>query len=275
MANLVGQQLGNYRLICQLGKGSFGQVYLGKHIYLETYAAIKLLLENGAGAYAQTRQAAFLQEARRIAALKHPHILRVLEFGMAMSTPYLVMEYAAHGTILERHSRGTQVPVNLVLSYTAQIAQALDYAHGAQLIHRDVKPANVLLDERDTVLLNDFGVATSAHYTSSMRTSAYAGTAAYMAPEQLRGQPVPASDQYALAVVVYEWLCSELPYQGDPISVGMQHLMTPIPSLRLHNAALSPAIEAVVQHAMAKDPRQRFASVVKFADALAYATQAG
>src|SRR5262249_36553547 len=151
--------------------------------------------------------------------------------GMEKSVPYLVMEYAAHGTLLERHPRGTKVPVDQVVSYTKQIAQALYYAHETRLIHRDVKPANVLLDERDTILLSDFGIATITHHTSSMSTSSNAGTAAYMAPEQLQGKPVPASDQYALVIMVYEWLCGQLPYQGDPIAIGMQHLTPPIPSL--------------------------------------------
>jgi serine/threonine protein kinase len=274
MPNWVGQQLGNYRLIRQLGKGGFGQVYLGEQIYLKTHAAIKLVLEDsGDGKQAEAFKAAFLQEARRIAALRHPHILRVLDFGMEASTPYLVMEYAAHGTLLERHPRGTRVSVDQVVSYTTQLAQALHYAHEARLIHRDVKPANVLLDERDTVLLSDFGIATIAHHTSSMHTGAYAGTAAYMAPEQLQGKPVPASDQYALAIMVYEWLCGQLPYQGDPIAVGMQHLTAPLPSLRQHTPELAPSIEAVVHQAMAKDPRQRFATALDFATALERAAQ--
>ena len=121
---------------------------------------------------------------------------------------------------------------------------------------------------QDTVLLSDFGIATIAHYTSSMRTSNYAGTAAYTAPEQLMGKPVPASDQYALAIMVYEWLCGALPYQGAPHEVGMQHLMAPIPSLLELNNTLPPQIEAVVHQAMAKDPKLRFATIVDFADAL-------
>ncbi|GCE31356.1 hypothetical protein KDA_68400 [Dictyobacter alpinus] len=269
MPSWAGQQLGNYRLIRRIGRGGSGQVYLGEHIYLKTYAAIKLLLENdGEERQVESFKTAFLHEARKIASLKHPHILRVLEFGIEMSTPYLVMEYAAHGTLLDRHPRGTRVVLKQVVTYTKQIAQALHYAHQVRLIHRDVKPANVLLDEYDTLLLSDFGIATIAHRTSSMRTSPYAGTAAYMAPEQLRGKPVPASDQYALAIMIYEWLCGQLPYQGDLIMMGMQHLTAPIPSLRIHNKTLSPSIEAVVHQAMAKDPRQRFSSILEFALAL-------
>jgi serine/threonine protein kinase len=267
------QQFGNYRLLRRLGQGGFGQVYLGEHVYLKTHAAIKFLLGDVDNAQEEIFYAKFLQEARNIAGLKHPHILRVLEFGVEMSTPYLVMEYAAHGSLLGRHPHGTKVPLDQVVGYTKQIAQALQYAHGVGLIHRDVKPANVLLDERDTVLLGDFGIATIANRTSSMGTSTYAGTASYMAPEQLQGKPVRASDQYALAIMVYEWLCGQLPYQGDPVAVGMQHLMAPIPSLCIHNDALSPGIEAAVHRAMVKNPKERYATVLAFAIALEKAIQ--
>jgi serine/threonine protein kinase len=273
VADHTGHQFGNYRLLRRLGKGGFGQVYLGEHVYLKTHAAIKLLLEDVDDAQEAAFHAAFLQEARTIAGLKHPHILRVLEFGVETSTPYLVMEYAAHGSLLERHPRGNKVLLDHVVSYTKQIAEALQHAHEKRLIHRDVKPANVLLDEQDTVLLSDFGIATVAHRTSSMQTSAYAGTAIYMAPEQLQGKPVPASDQYALAIMVYEWLCGQPPYQGDPLAVGMQHLVAPIPSLYMQGHAFSSDISAVVRQAMAKDPRERYATVQAFAMALELAVQ--
>jgi len=274
MPNWVGQQLGNYCLLRLLGKGGFGQVYLGEHIYLKTHVAVKLLREDINGTQTEAFRLAFLDEARKIAALKHPHILRVFEFSMDKFTPYLVMDYAAHGTLLERHPPGSKLSVARVISYIQPIAQALSYAHTTQLVHRDVKPANVLLDELDTILLSDFGLATIAHNTASMQTIANMGTASYMAPEQLQGHPVTASDQYALAVMVFEWLCGELPYQGDPISVGIQHLTTPVPSLRQLNRELSPAVEAVVQKAMAKDAKLRFASVLDFVHALEQANQA-
>jgi WD40 repeat protein len=269
MSDRVGQQLDKYRLVRLLGQGGFAEVYLGEHIYLKTFAAIKVL----SGTLMQADVEAFQQEAQRIAALKHPHILRVLDFGMDASTPFLVLEYAAHGSLLDRHRRGTRVALSTVVSYVKQIAQALHYAHDARLIHRDVKPANVLLDDRDTLLLSDFGIATIAHHTSTMRTSNYAGTAAYTAPEQFMGKPVPASDQYALAIMVYEWLCGELPYQGAPHEVGMQHLMAPIPSLLERNNTLPPQIEAVVHQALAKDPKQRFATIPDFATALERTSQ--
>ena len=275
MSERLGKQLGNYQLIRQLGKGGFGKVYLGEHIYLKTPAAIKVLLDDPDSMSGDSFRSSFLQEAQRIAKLKHPHILRIMDFGVdEAAVPFLVLEYAPNGTLLQRHARGVQVGIDTIITYVKQMAQALQYAHTARLIHRDVKPANVLLNEHEMLLLSDFGIATIAHHTSTMKTQGYVGTPAYMAPEQLRGKPVTASDQYALAVMVYEWLCGQLPYIGDPISVGMQHLTAPVPSLRTLNASISPQIEIVVQTALAKDPRQRFASILDFSDALEHAKQA-
>src|SRR5436305_8179072 len=128
MLDRVGQQFGNYRLLRWLGQGGFGQVYLGEHIHLKTQAAVKLLLEEIKAVQVETFRAAFLQEAQRVASLKHRHILRVLDFGIEMSISYFVMEYATHGTLLDRHPSGTKVPMHQVVGYTEQIAQALRYA---------------------------------------------------------------------------------------------------------------------------------------------------
>lgn len=265
MPDLVGQQWGNYRLLRVLGHGGFAEVYLGQHLLLSTQqAAIKIL------SIRLNKEVIldFKQEAVTIASLVHPHIVRVLDFDVTEGIPFLVMDYAPNGSLRQHHRPGEQVSLSTALSYVQQIADGLQYAHDARIIHRDIKPGNMLIGRRGDILLSDFGIATIAHHTSSMRSIAYAGTPAYMAPEQLQNRPVPASDQYALAVVVYEWLCGQLPYQGDPFALGMQHLTAPIPSLRIYNNTLLPAIEAVVQQAMAKDPNERFGSVQAFAAAL-------
>jgi len=142
MADHVGQQLGNYRLLRLLGKGGFAEVYLGEHIYLKTLGAIKVL---------QTKVnnpedlAGFLQEAQTIAQLVHSHIVRVLEFRLDNDTPYLVMDYAEGGTLRQRHPKGTQLPLKTILPYVKQVAEALQYAHEEKFIHRDVKPENMLV----------------------------------------------------------------------------------------------------------------------------------
>src|SRR2546427_195028 len=202
MIGRVGQQLGNYRLIRLLGQGGFAEVYLGEHIHLNTLAALKVLHAQ----LTQQEEQRFLQEARTIAKLDHPHIIRLLEYGIEQSTPYLVMSYAPHGSLRQRSPRGTRLPLPEVLTSVKQIASALQYAHGEQVIHRDVKPENMLLGYHDRLLLADFGIALITSSSHSLSTQPVVGTPAYMAPEQFVGKPCPASDQYALAVVVYEWI---------------------------------------------------------------------
>src|SRR5256884_1346504 len=214
MADRVGQQLGNYQLIQLLGKGTFAEVYLGGHIHLGTLAAVKMMHTQ------LTREdiISFRIEARIIAHLIHPNIVRVLEFGMEGENSYLVMDFAPGGTLRQRYPKGTTLPLLTIVSYVKQIADALQYAHDERLIHRDVKPENLLLGRRNEVLLSDFGialVAQSSHYNSTRSIQDLAGTIAYMAPEQIQSQAVPASDQYSLGVVVYEWLSGARPFHGS------------------------------------------------------------
>src|SRR5438876_1550642 len=213
MINQTVHHLGDYRLICRLGSGGFADVYLAEHLHLKTLAAIKVLRAH----LAPQDIDRFLLEARTIAHLNHPHIVRVFNFRMDGTTPFLVMEYAPEGTLRQAHPRGSIVPLTRVVLYVKQVAAALQHAHTAKLIHCDVKPENMLLRSRDEVLLSDFGIAAVAHSASSLKTQDQFGTPQYMAPEQIQGKPRPASDQYALGVVVYEWLCGRPPFQGEPI----------------------------------------------------------
>jgi serine/threonine protein kinase len=264
MPDHVGQQLGNYRLIRLLGHGGFASVYLGEHIHLGTLAAIKVLnrwlvhdeLEN------------FSNEARTIARLEHPHIVRVLDFGVEGQLPFLVMSYAPNGTLRQRHPKGARLPLATIVPYVKQVAAALQYAHDARLIHRDIKPENMLLGRNDEVLLSDFGLAVIARGSSHQSAQDMSGTIAYMAPEQARGMPRPASDQYALAVAVYEWLCGTRPFNGTYEEIAVQHVLTPPPSMCEKMPGIAPALEEVVLKALAKDPHQRYARVQDFADAL-------
>jgi eukaryotic-like serine/threonine-protein kinase len=269
MINQTVHHLGGYRLIRRLGSGGFADVYLAEHLHLKTLAAIKVLRAH----LAPQDIDRFLLEARTIAHLNHPHIVRVFDFRMDGTTPFLVMEYAPEGTLRQAHPRGSIVPLASVVSYVKQVAAALQHAHTAKLIHRDVKPENMLLRSRDEVLLSDFGIAAVAHSASSLKTQDQCGTPQYMAPEQIQGKPRPASDQYALGVVVYEWLCGRPPFQGEPMQVLYQQTATPPPPLRDTVSAISPAVERVVLRALAKDPRQRFESIEAFAIALEQAAQ--
>ena len=270
MADRSGQQLGNYRLIRLVGKGGFAEVYLGEHIYLSTPVAVKVLhtqLES-------EDMAGFLNEARTIARLIHPHIIRVTDFGLDGETPFLVMDYAPNGTLRQRHLRGTKLPLTTIVPYVRQLAEALQHAHDEKLIHRDIKPENMLLGRKNEVLLGDFGIATIAHRTATQNTQMIAGTALYMAPELFRGKSYPSSDQYSLGVAVYQWLCGETPFSsGDFIQLGYQHTYVPPQPLSEQLPTIPRDVEQVVMTALAKEPKQRFGSVQAFANALAQASQ--
>jgi predicted ATPase/tRNA A-37 threonylcarbamoyl transferase component Bud32 len=266
MVDRVGQQLGNYRLVSLLGQGGYAEVYLGQHVRFKQQAAIKVLHAHLSEPEAQH----FQQEAETIATLAHPSIIRVLDFDVQDGVPFLVMDYAPNGSLRQRYLKGTLVPLPVIISSIKQIAEALQYAHEQKFIHRDVKPENMLVGRRQEVLLSDFGIATIAHSTSSLNASGEgtSGTLAYMAPEQIEGHPRPASDQYALGVVVYEWLCGERPFEGSVNELIAQHMSMPPPSLLERVPAIPLEVEQVVLRALNKAPKARFASVKDFALAL-------
>ena len=266
MADRVGQRLDDYLLIRWLGGGSFGDVYLAEHLFEKKLAAIKVLKVQ----LTPETMKSFLREARTIR-LHHPHIVPLLDFGLDEQTPFLVMEYAPNGTLRQRHPSGAILAPATLLPYVQQVASALHYAHERRLIHRDVKPQNMLLGASHEVLLSDFGIATMAHSEASFTASEMVGTLPYMAPEQIRGKPSPASDQYALGVVVYEWLCGERPFQGAQWEILAQHVQASPPPLRQKQPSIPAAAEAVVLRALAKEPQQRFADVQSFAQALHHA----
>ncbi len=260
MADRVGQHLGNYRLLRLLGQGGFADVYLGEHLHLNTRAAIKVLHTHLTSQDIEL----FRTEARTIARLVHPHIVRILDFDVQEDLPFLVMDYAPKGTLRKHHPPGAPLPLVGIISYVQEVAAALQYAHAQGLIHRDIKPENLLLAGNHEVLLSDFGLAIIAQSARSQQIQETAGTIAYMAPEQLQGHPRPASDQYALGILVYEWLSGAHPFHGSFVEIASQHLSVSPPSLRTRLPTLPPAVEDVVMRALAKDPEARFASVQTF-----------
>jgi WD40 repeat protein len=269
MTDLLEHQLGNYRLIRLLGHGGFADVYLGEHIHLNTLAAIKVLDAR----LTADEITQFRNEARTIARLEHPHIVHVLDFGVEDRLPFLVMSYAPNGTLRQRHPRGTRLSPAVVLPYIKQVADALQYAHNEKLIHRDVKPENMLLDRNYQILLSDFGLAMASYSSSQESPRDVSGTIAYMAPEQTRGMSRPASDQYALGVVAYEWLCGTRPFNGSYQEVAVQQVLNSPQPLHEHEPIISSALESAVLKALAKDPHQRFACIQDFADAFEQACQ--
>ena len=185
MADRTGQELGNYRLTRLLGRGGFAEVYLGEHMRLKTQAAIKVL-------YAQLdsdNSEEFLQEAQTVAHLIHPNIVRIFDFDVREGVPFLVMDYAPGGTLRQRHPKNTRLPLETIIPYIKQVADALQYAHDEKFIHRDIKPENILVGRSGEILLSDFGIALIAQSTHMQSTQAVMGTAYYMAPEQLQGKP--------------------------------------------------------------------------------------
>lgn len=266
---LVGQQFGNYRLMRVLGQGGFANVYLGENIYINTLAAVKVL-------HTQIEQSGvmrFRAEARTIAGLKHPHIVQLIDFGLEGAIPYLIINYAPNGHLRKLHPTGETLPLNIVVSYVRQIADALQFAHDHKVIHRDVKPENILLDEKNELQLSDFGIAFIVQTSHQQSTKDVTGTLAYMSPEQAQGKPGPASDQYALAIVTYELLMGERPFQGSFAEMLAQHFSARPPSLRERLPELPLAVEQVIFRALAKKPQDRFPNVSTFAVALEQASK--
>jgi serine/threonine protein kinase/DNA polymerase III delta prime subunit len=264
----LGQQIGGYRLVRQLGGGNFGTVYLAEQVQERRLAAVKVLhTVRGEGLKD------FLNEASTMW-LHHPHIVPLLDFGISPGgLPFLVMEYAPGGTLRDRHLDGEHIPLPTIVSYVDQLSSALQYAHDQRVIHRDVKPANILLRADGTLMLSDFGIAKLLEHDGATSTQTQAGTPVYMAPEQYEGHPCFASDQYALSVVVYEWICGVRPFEGPTIGLVFQHMNTPVPRLRDRLPELPEAIEHVVLKGLAKDPVERFERIEEMASALRKAVQ--
>ncbi len=269
MIEQVEQRLGNYRLIQRLGKGAFADVYLGEHLYLNTPVAVKVLHSRLDSHTLED----FLTEARNISHLVHPHIIRVFDFGLESDVPFLVMDYAPHGNLRQKHHVGSKLPMSTIVTYVLAMASALQYTHDQHLIHRDLKPENVLLGPKHEVLLSDFGLSLFICDQEVFQVKERFGTLAYMAPELIHGQPVLASDQYALAVMVYEWLCGHIPFEGLTAHLSNQHLYIAPPALCDEHPEIPRAVEQVILKGLSKEPTQRFVDVLSFARALEEASQ--
>lgn len=261
-----GLRFGNYHLRQLLGRKGCTEVYLGEDLHQHTQVAIKLLH----GRREQDEATNFLIQACTLTELHHPHIVSVLDYGIEDDLSFLVMDYAPHGSLRERHVKGTRLPPDVVLRYARQIADALHYVHQRNLVHRDVKPHNMLLGDDNRVMLSDFGIAVVSHSLASIHSelSDFEGTVPYAAPEQLLGKPRRGSDQYALGIVIYEWLSGDWPFSGSFDEIAHHHLFTPPPLFKARGVELPPAVEQVVMQALEKDPIARFATIGQFVEAL-------
>ena len=258
-------QLGNYHLLQPLKRGGFATVYLAEHTYLSTRVAIKVLNSERAN---EALIQKFLVEARIHAGLRHPHIARVLDFGVCDQLPFMVMDYAPHKTLYEYFPYGSANSLNTILPFVEQAATALKYLHSRGLVHCDVKPQNILLGPNNEAWLSDFGIAIATQPWHTHKLQNAVGTAVYAAPEQIEGMPKTFSDQYSLAVLVYTWLTGHYPFVGTSSQICTHHLYSSPPPMREKLSTIDSSTERVVLKALAKDPYQRFSDVIEFAHAL-------
>ncbi len=267
MQGLIGQTLGGYRIISQIGKGGMATVFKAYQPSLDRYVAIKVLPPYYAE-QDETFLKRFRQEAKAIASLRHPNILIVLDYGELERTTYLVMEFVEAGTLASL--MGKPIAPTPMARIIGQVAGALEYAHQQGVVHRDIKPSNILLPKPDWPLLTDFGLAKIVGGTQLTQSGTVAGTPAYMSPEQGRGEKVDQrSDIYSLGIVLYEMATGVVPFQAEtPMAVIVKHIIDPLPLPRSKTPELSEGIERVILKALAKDPADRFQGVGDLAEAL-------
>ncbi len=273
---MQARRLGSYELMRQLGEGGMAQVYLARDVRLGREVAVKVLDQHLA---AQTGfRERFLREARVAAALDHPNIVPLFDFGEADYLWYLVMPYVSGGS-LQDVLRRAPLSVGEVVTYGAQIADALDYAHQRHVVHRDVKPANMLIHADGRVMLSDFGLAKildKSARPAAPRAHPDAGTPEYMAPEQIEGRTDERSDIYGLGVVLYLLLTGHLPFTGSTSGVVMEGHLYRLPEQpRTLNPAVTPAVQNVVLRALAKHPDDRYQRASDLGAALLGALVAG
>ena len=250
---------GRYVLGKSLGSGGMGEVYLAHDEVLDRDIAIKVLRIEYVGDEEFAER--FRREARNAAGLSHPNIVQVYDGGESEDgTCYIAMEYVSGGTLKQRIEGEGPLEARKAAAVAAQIAGALEEAHERGVIHRDIKPQNVLVTPSGDLKVTDFGIARATSAVTGSMTSAFFGTAAYISPEQAMGEPVgPASDLYCLGVVLYEMLTGELPFDADnAIAMCMKHVTEPLRPPRLLNTSISAEMDALVVKLLAKDPADRY-----------------
>ncbi len=263
-----------YRLVERLGHGTFGQVFLAHDLKFTTPRPVALKLLHPKFLNEPGMREDFLREANNMARFNHPNILRVIDFDVSKTMAYIVTDLAEGRSLaIKLRPDPTKPPVrmslDLVSSYLEQLADALDDAHAKGLIHRDIKPLNILLDRRDRPMIADFGLATAlaqSQASSALVEANISGTPLYMAPEQWKGQAGKASDIYALAVMTYQMITGQTPFQGSQMALMGQHIGVPVPRLseRAPDLVYPPALDDVILAGMAKDPKYRTRSALEF-----------
>jgi Protein kinase domain len=272
----VGGSFAAYEVQRRLAVGGMGEVYLCRHRMLNRLDAVKVLRPHLAKDAAFRGR--FLREALSVARVRHPSVVQVYTADEADGLLYLAMEYLPGDDLAEVLHRDGRLPADRVVSLLRPVADALDAAHRAHLVHRDVKPRNLIVTGRIAVTLVDFGISRLLDEDSQItRTGEIVGTIAYCSPEQLSRRPVTgACDQYSLGCVAYECLTGEVPFPREgQLAIMTAHVTAPPPRVTAARPDLAPAMDAVLARAMAKDPAARFASCTEFIEALAAAATGG
>ena len=267
---MTGKTIGQYELEQEIGRGGMATVYSARQLSMNRMVAIKVLPRHF------LHDPGFLERFERevdvISNLEHPHILPIYDYGETEGVPYIAMRYLGGGSMADMIRRGVPELKDIVQPMR-QVGEALDYAHQRGVIHRDLKPGNIMLDESGNAYLSDFGIARVMG--SDLTGSAIIGTPAYMSPEQAHGAPIDArSDIYSLGIVLFELITGQEPYHAEtPMGLLLMHINEPIPPLTKYRDDVPSALQLVVERATAKDPDQRFSSAGELAEALAAAVR--
>src|SRR5579864_4017356 len=267
LGSLIGRSLGQFRIVERIGAGGMATVFKAYQPNLDRYVAVKVLPAYHARDPVFVKR--FVQEARSVARLAHPNIVQIHDFGDQDGITYIVMEYVDGGTLKDRLKH--PLPPAEAIDYLIQAAEGLDCAHRNGIVHRDVKPANMLLRKDGHLLLSDFGIAKILEGTTNLtRAGTGIGTPQYMSPEQGTGQPVDRrSDIYSLGIVLYHALTGRVPFTADnPLSITVKHMQDPLPVDKLAAEGVPHPIIHVILQMTAKLPQERFQSMTTLIDAL-------
>jgi hypothetical protein len=269
MADLIGKTIGQYEIVEKIGVGGMATVYKAYQSSINRYVAVKILPTQFVHDPNFVKR--FTQEAKAIAALEHPHILPVYDFGTQEGLTYMVMRYIEGGTLADL--MGQPMPNERIVGIVGNMAKALDYAHSQGVVHRDIKPSNILMDKHGEALLTDFGIAKVMQDTGGTKLTgagSILGTPEYMSPEQAEGVSVDhRSDLYSLGVVLYELLTGQPPYQAKtPLAIVLMHAQEPLPPPHTVNPNVAEPLEQVVLKAMAKNRNQRYQTAAEMEQAL-------
>ncbi len=271
---MIGTVLsGRYRLEAKLGSGGMSTVYLARDQTLDRPVAVKVMHREMSEQADQLER--FRQEARSVAKFSHPNVVSVIDAGEDGGHPYIVFEYVEGETLKQRISRNGALDPQEAIAYAIEIARGLSVAHARQMVHRDIKPQNILIDAEGRAKLTDFGISRQLEQDGMTATGRVLGTTDYVAPEQAMGRKVdPRTDIYSLGVVLYEMLVGQVPFAADSqVGVAMKHVNEELPDVQRRRPDVSAAVALVVERSTAKDPGERYQEVGEMIDDLSTALE--